>query len=108
MAISEGPLFVCTYEPTQNFKDIEQHVGVCDANGVIVALTGPVEDQDSADDAALFASAGDLLVALGAIVHEITIDEHVSSGMIAALDMAEAVIDRIKHPRIYDYNPKPE
>ena len=50
---------------------------------------GPIRKED---DARLIAAAPELLEALKSIVHEIEIDEHVSNGMIAALDMAEAAV----------------
>lgn len=58
-----GPLEVGYYTPSVAFKQTTEHVAVMQADGALVALTGPVGDAQSEADALLYAAAPDLLAA---------------------------------------------
>lgn len=54
------PLFVCGYTLTESYKSITEQVGVCNEKGEMVAVCGPSGDQQSLQDAQVFAVAGPL------------------------------------------------
>jgi hypothetical protein len=63
--MSKHTWVIGTYKPTKNFASIPEHACVCEEDtGALIALTGPVNDLKSQDQAALFAAAPELLEAL--------------------------------------------
>jgi hypothetical protein len=54
-----------TYDTTAAFRAIEQHTCISDAEGNLIAVTGPAGDEESQDYAQLFSAAPKLLFVVG-------------------------------------------
>lgn len=79
-----GPWTVGVYETTANFRQIERHACVCDPETrLVIAVTGPAEDEQSQKDADLMAAAPELYEAMYDII---------ASGAFKARNPSEAAI----------------
>lgn len=90
MNISES-LVVMEYTTTPRFRQIERHTAVAQADGSLVAVTGPTGDAESEAYAHLFAAAPGLLAAC-----EATMTYWEQDGFAACEAGCDCIVDQMR------------